>query len=215
MSFKYNNCISTVISSVIFLSFYGQLGSGNDAQNDTHEQSTSNKIYLENIKFHKTELCSAPNLSIGSCPSELECSKLGNECLICQCSLNCQYGVASIAVCEVPEEINCTGSRTFNRTFVCSYCYQSDEKLHSCEENVECDSVADPMKRNYVSNCTVDNDHICLGRRHFHKLRPCNWTGGHRWFTALLLSVTLGGFGADRYVIESAACRPIVQYLRY
>lgn len=29
----------------------------------------------------------------------------------------------------------------------------------------------------------------------------CNWTVGYRWSTALILSITLGGFGADRYVI--------------
>ena len=28
-----------------------------------------------------------------------------------------------------------------------------------------------------------------------------NWTQGHKWFTALLLSVTLGGFGADRFYL--------------
>lgn len=29
---------------------------------------------------------------------------------------------------------------------------------------------------------------------------PCNWTVGYRWSTALILSITLGGFGADRYI---------------
>lgn len=28
----------------------------------------------------------------------------------------------------------------------------------------------------------------------------CNWTGGYKWSTALILSITLGGFGADRYL---------------
>ena len=31
----------------------------------------------------------------------------------------------------------------------------------------------------------------------------CNWTVGYRWSVALFLSITLGGFGADRYVIFS------------
>lgn len=30
----------------------------------------------------------------------------------------------------------------------------------------------------------------------------CNWTGGYKWSTALILSITLGGFGADRYLIK-------------
>lgn len=29
----------------------------------------------------------------------------------------------------------------------------------------------------------------------------CNWTGGYRWSTALILSITLGGFGADRFYL--------------
>lgn len=29
----------------------------------------------------------------------------------------------------------------------------------------------------------------------------CNWTGGYKWSTALALSVTLGGFGADRFYL--------------
>jgi hypothetical protein len=45
----------------------------------------------------------------------------------------------------------------------------------------------------------VDADLLCLGTRTFHKNVVCNWTNGHRWTTAVLLSVTLGGLGADRY----------------
>lgn len=29
----------------------------------------------------------------------------------------------------------------------------------------------------------------------------CNWTSGKRWSVALVLSITLGGFGADRFYI--------------
>lgn len=32
------------------------------------------------------------------------------------------------------------------------------------------------------------------------KQKKCNWTGGYKWSTALALSITLGGFGADRLV---------------
>lgn len=30
----------------------------------------------------------------------------------------------------------------------------------------------------------------------------CNWTVGYKWSTALILSMTLGGFGADRFAIH-------------
>ena len=31
--------------------------------------------------------------------------------------------------------------------------------------------------------------------------RECNWTSGYKWTTALALSITLGGFGADRQAL--------------
>jgi len=61
--------------------------------------------------------------------------------------------------------------------------------------------VADNFKRFYVAQCNVSSHLICLGNREFYKQKPCNWSGGHRWFTALLLSITLGGFGADRFYL--------------
>ena len=44
-------------------------------------------------------------------------------------------------------------------------------------------------------------DTLCLDRHVFSKKRECNWTEGYSWTTALLLSVTLGGFGADRFYL--------------
>ena len=58
--------------------------------------------------------------------------------------------------------------------------------------------VSDPNSRLYLASCAVPDALICLGNRKFLKLRPCNWTGGYKWTTALALSITLGGFGADR-----------------
>uniref|UniRef100_A0A803T7Z9 TM2 domain-containing protein 3 n=1 Tax=Anolis carolinensis TaxID=28377 RepID=A0A803T7Z9_ANOCA len=39
------------------------------------------------------------------------------------------------------------------------------------------------------------------GNRNFPKMLYCNWTGGYKWSTALALSITLGGFGADRFYL--------------
>jgi len=136
------------------------------------------------------------------CPSEVECDKLGNECLSCTCTPICNYGQVHEAQCTVPNMVNCTGSRSFNRNFTCAFCYQMDQESVSCNDNVECDSVFDPnVGRHYTANCSVDASVICMGRRNFPKQIPCNWTGGHRWLTALILSITLGGFGADRFYL--------------
>ncbi|CAB3992763.1 TM2 domain-containing 3 [Paramuricea clavata] len=39
------------------------------------------------------------------------------------------------------------------------------------------------------------------GNRTFGKILICNWTSGYRWSTAALLSLTLGGFGVDRFYL--------------
>lgn len=66
----------------------------------------------------------------------------------------------------------------------------------------------------YFSLCLLDetNAWLCLedpvlcvivftGKRVFLKRLFCNWTGGYKWSTALALSITLGGFGADRFYL--------------
>ena len=60
----------------------------------------------------------------------------------------------------------------------------------------------DPNTRYYRAECEVPEHLICIGNRKFLKQLPCNWTGGYRWTTALALSITLGGFGADRYLFK-------------
>lgn len=194
------SALRAVVLSVVLVNLISTFGDGNvgnsSDSNDDIDEANLKPVEATQSKNSKAYPCSEANPE--RCPSNVECDKLGTECLSCQCSLECQYGSEATAVCQAPKEIECLGPRTFDRKFICQYCYQSDPVHHSCEENVNCDSVADPFRRSFVSNCTVDNVLICLGRRHFHKQKPCNWTGGHKWTTALLLSITLGGFGADR-----------------
>merc|ERR1712168_487110 len=40
-----------------------------------------------------------------------------------------------------------------------------------------------------------------LGKQVFSKRRECNWTEGYLWKSACILSITLGGFGADRFYL--------------
>lgn len=42
---------------------------------------------------------------------------------------------------------------------------------------------------------------MCLGRRAFYKNVKCDWTNGYSWSTAMFLSITLGGFGIDRFYL--------------
>ena len=35
----------------------------------------------------------------------------------------------------------------------------------------------------------------------FNKKIECNWTSGYKWNNAIILSITLGGFGIDRFYL--------------
>lgn len=131
------------------------------------------------------------------------CSGLPLTCLSCSCHHSCHYGKDSNATCSVSEGVECEGDREFSRTFRCSYCYLSDPASHACSNrNIGCRSVGSPTSRShwYIANCTSGNS-ICLGKKVFSKKVECNWTEGYSWKTALVLSITLGGFGADRFYL--------------
>jgi hypothetical protein len=140
------------------------------------------------------------------CPTDAECSVLGTECLQCSCPTDCLYGRSVEANCVVHPDISCNGERNFTKMFECRFCYQTDPKLHKCKDNFDCQSTGDPNKLFYRANCSVPDDVLCLGRRQFMKQKKCNWTGGYKWSTAMALSITLGGFGADRSVGAKPSC---------
>ncbi|KAL1110294.1 hypothetical protein AAG570_008371, partial [Ranatra chinensis] len=133
-----------------------------------------------------------------NCPTNLKCDKLDYPCIACSLNESCVYGTIEMAKCSAL--VACKGNPTFSRPYQCLYCYQTEEWQHDCILKANCNSVSSPRSY-YRTNCTVKNDVICLGQRTFDKNLPCNWTGGHRWLTALFLSVTLGGFGADRFYL--------------
>lgn len=135
------------------------------------------------------------------CPSGVECHKLGDPCISCNFNYDCIYGAEMNVTCKVnSSSVDCEGNRTFERTMLCRYCYQTDPSEYTCSPKGNCNSVASPREY-YQTNCTVHSEVLCLGNRRFRKNLLCNWTGGYRWSTALLLSITLGGFGADRFYL--------------
>jgi len=146
------------------------------------------------------QMCSkAPNLD--QCPDDLECSKLDfATCFQCQCPSDCRYGDVIPVNCTVPQEVGCIGPRFLTINFTCQYCYQTEEvSEHRCEPQLDyCASVSHPKRQSYKASCSVLENVLCLGRRKFFKRKQCNWTAGYKWTTTLALSVTLGGFGADR-----------------
>ncbi|XP_034241530.1 TM2 domain-containing protein almondex-like [Thrips palmi] len=133
-----------------------------------------------------------------ACPTDKECSDLPGHCYNCDINETCVYGKTYNVTCTAKPA--CSGATTVEKTMICRFCYQTEHWEHTCIQKASCDSVASP-KAYYRTNCSVKDNIICLGQRKFYKKLPCNWTGGYRWSTALALSITLGGFGADRFYL--------------
>ncbi|XKL65906.1 hypothetical protein PGB90_009326 [Kerria lacca] len=135
---------------------------------------------------------------------ERNCSDLSQLCLICpeyNKSMNCRYGKWLNTTCSVRDNVKCWGNRSnIIKKARCVYCYQTERWEHSCVLKNMCTAIQSPLAY-YKTNCTVHHNVMCFGKRNFNKKLRCNWTRGHKWSTALLLSITLGGFGADRFYL--------------
>ncbi|XP_071102756.1 TM2 domain-containing protein 3-like [Haliotis cracherodii] len=137
------------------------------------------------------------------CPSGVDCHKLGGACIKCNFS-TCEYGKISTAECVAVENITCNGERTFQRQYHCRYCYQLDPLLYKCNASacpINTPRKTWPARPFYTALCTAKDEILCLGSRRFYRQQDCNWTSGYKWSTALILSITLGGFGADRFYL--------------
>lgn len=134
------------------------------------------------------------------CPTNIACDRLGPECIDCDFNETCFYGRNTSVICRPKDMIVCLGSQNFTRWHSCQFCYQTLPHLHFCTNSTMCKVISAPQQM-YQANCTVNENVLCLGRRTFYKMLPCNWTSGKRWSTALILSITIGGFGADRFYL--------------
>lgn len=129
------------------------------------------------------------------------CSALDVSYLACKYVKSCVYGNKTTGVCKVVDPTaQCSGERNFSVETRCFYCYQLPKNKYTCEPRSLCRSNASPPERITI-NCTVNPREHCFGYRRFKKSFTCNWTSGTRWSTAFLLSITLGGFGADRFYL--------------
>ncbi|ESO94576.1 hypothetical protein LOTGIDRAFT_215567 [Lottia gigantea] len=139
------------------------------------------------------------------CPSNVQCSQLGGDCIQCSFNTSCFYGSVQEAECSPKPQVNCTGNQVFRRQFECRFCYQLPEVKYQCNHSTTC-MISNsknyyPPRSTYISLCTAQQDVLCLGRRRFYKERECNWTSGYKWSTAFILSITVGGFGVDRFYL--------------
>ena len=160
---------------------------------------------LDDTILHPCPIDHTPNPLQPQCQDpSTPCSSLPLSCISCSCPYSCKYGAQSNASCSAPPQASCQGERNFTRQFPCSYCYLTDGETHRCStRDIGCRSVGSPSSKShwYIANCTTKEDTICLGKQVFSKKKECNWTEGYSWKTACILSITLGGFGADRFYL--------------
>lgn len=138
-----------------------------------------------------------------SCPSNVKCELLAGNCLseIDGCNQTCDYGEMTQVDVHVHDSVPCIGERNHTRSMSCRFCYQLPNEQYSCSMTTSCNSVGTYSSRVYKSTCEVHPTIICFGKRRFYKNQLCHWTNGYSWSTTLVLSITLGGFGADRFYL--------------
>ncbi|CAI8027742.1 TM2 domain-containing protein almondex [Geodia barretti] len=134
-----------------------------------------------------------------------DCSELPAVCVVCDFFRgdgipNCTYNENTTFFCQALAEAVCKGERNFSHKFPCRYCYQTGEDEQCCSPDDSCNVRGTPPQM-YRSECIVNNNVFCLPPRAFEKMRPCDYSTGTRWTTAFLLSITLGGFGVDRFYL--------------
>ncbi|XP_015424068.1 PREDICTED: LOW QUALITY PROTEIN: TM2 domain-containing protein 3-like [Myotis davidii] len=136
------------------------------------------------------------------CLSNGLCSRLPANCVECRTNF-CVYGKPVTFDCTVKPSVTCVGQvvrpqKHFIINMTCQFCWQLPETDYECSSSTSCMTVSCP-RQHYTANCRV-RDHVHgLGHRTFPKMLYCNWTGGYKWSTALAMSITFGGFGADRF----------------
>ncbi|XP_051898427.1 TM2 domain-containing protein 3 isoform X2 [Pristis pectinata] len=108
---------------------------------------------------------------LAKCPSAGPCSRLPPLCIDCSMHSNCVYGKEVSFNCTVKPGVQCTD-----------------------ENKIEQKTFWITMVCQFCWQMPPSN-------RTFQKKMYCNWTGGYKWSTALALSITLGGFGADRFYL--------------
>jgi len=166
--------------------------------------SSRQNIQASTSKKHILAAATGTGVNPWFCQADLDCEKLNPDCLTCTYEKNCVYGNKTIGNCSVPQQSSqqslCKGKREFQIELDCLYCYQLPVEQYTCEPRGFCQATSSLQERQIV-NCTVAGPLHCLGKRKFLKSFRCNWTSGYRWSTSLLLSITVGGFGVDRFYL--------------
>ncbi|CAJ0568362.1 unnamed protein product, partial [Mesorhabditis spiculigera] len=133
-------------------------------------------------------------IQLSKCNRGLDCGRYG-DCMDCTFPKNCIFGTnVRINCTTVPQCLRYSMSRVAR----CRFCWQLEPSEYSCTHTSNCSTTSAEL---VPVLCSAHQDVLCMGNRHFYKKTRCNWTSGHSWAKALFLSITLGGFGVDRFYL--------------
>lgn len=124
-----------------------------------------------------------------------ECSSIFPYEMYCHEVPGCQLDELVTLNCTAFHSASCTGARTFFLENVpCRYCYQVPATEISCEQQIDCQ----PSLATFTTRCRSHTP--CMGPSIFEKRGQCMRTS-KSLKTAILLSIFLGGLGADRFYL--------------
>ncbi|VDN50318.1 unnamed protein product, partial [Dracunculus medinensis] len=126
--------------------------------------------------------------------SKSDCSTHAS-CLDCA-FFPCNYGEAINVTCSTKNV--CSRKYSIKKEAICRYCWQLHSSDYDCTPVKNCTTSSVFLVRTV---CHTHQNVICMGRRVFFKNVRCNWSSGYSWWKAMVLSITLGGFGADRFYL--------------
>jgi len=163
------------------------------ASSSTKSVASSSKLLNQKIRENRVNQLLPLSADMSKC-SRIDCSTHGS-CLYCSFPSVCRdesllVNCSTTAICRK--------KRVVVKEATCKYCWQTDEIHHSCDEVIDCSTNDVNLVR---TMCQVDERVICRGSRVFYKNIRCRWTSGYSWMKTMLLSVTLGGFGCDRFYL--------------
>lgn len=183
--------------AIVAIFFLNGIGQSQTAMNHMDDSSKAEVLKNNTPADYAPVTISKNQTELSSCPVNSECSSLHFPCIKCNYTTSCIYGKDINITCEANSNVACTGDRHFTKVMNCRYCFQTELWQYLCVQKGNCNSI----DHYYKTNCTVYDDVICLGSRTFLKNIKCNWTQGYKWSTAVIISLTLGGFGADRFYL--------------
>nr|CAH8875514.1 unnamed protein product [Trichobilharzia regenti] len=161
------------------------------------------------------------------CPyMQYKCSELPGYCLTCNFNTSCIYGMVTNVTCFPRHGVYCKDPDIENKSnhvlttdspqssyypkdytdcliqksIICRYCHQLDDSEIVCIGRTNC-RQPNVARSFYETRCEPLPHVLCLGRRVFRRMVPCDWSSGKSYALTVILSLFFGGLGVDRFYL--------------